>query len=96
MGDMVAVCWNLKTERVKTIVAGIEYTGKRQTRYGNPYIDFVTVWQDEKTDKLYEDEDSPVNGGINIRDAKMLVIELQLAIDYMNELKNDKIGTACD
>jgi len=90
MGDMVAVCWNLETREKKITIAGIEYIGLEQTRSGNPYIDFVWIRQDNQTDEPYEDEDSPVDGGIDTETAQQLIDELTIAIQYLEQIDNAK------
>ncbi len=88
IGNMVAVCWNTQEER-RTLTGpdGATYEAAVQVRcaecleQGKPYIDFVTIRHDESG--FYEDEDSPIRGGISQETALQLMKELQDAIEYM-------------
>ena len=67
----VCVAWNLNRE------------GKR---HGKPYIDFVIMHQTSGGD-WYEDEDSPVEGGISLTTAKTVLYELGQAIEHLENIE---------
>ena len=76
-GDYIAVCWNYDTDD----------DGKNPTRSGKPYISFIAL--DMVTsfrNKYYADDDSSIDGGINSEQAKQIIKELQLAVEYMESL----------
>jgi hypothetical protein len=87
MGDCVAVCWNLRNEIVNRLINGVQFSGVKKVRYGNPYIDFVTVDVDSHTGQNYENDDSSVAGGISPEYAKQIVEELQRAIEYIKTVE---------
>lgn len=88
IGDYVAVCWNTKQEK-RTIKGedGLTYDAKVNVRchgpYDRPYIDFVTVL--ETDEGCYEDDDSPVDGGISANAAEQIAQELIEAAAYLRE-----------
>lgn len=84
-GDSVGVCWNLIEEEKRIYIAGVISPVKVDVRSGAPYIDFV--WIRKRDEEFYEDEDSPVAGGIDVEVAKKIVNELNLAIEYITTLK---------
>jgi hypothetical protein len=48
------------------------------------YIDFVTLRTFSNTgDKLYEDEDSPIAGGIDVETAQSVIDQLTIAISIL-------------
>ena len=79
----VAIVWDL-TER--EIDATKEYI-----RSSYPYIDFVSIRG--KEGGYYEDEDSPVAGGINPELARTISLELECACQYLEEYCNQKERT---
>jgi hypothetical protein len=100
--NMVAVCWNIhhaekkiKGEDGLTYKAEVWERTKYPGRDNDPYIDFVTVREDDKDERkavglppyFYEDEDSPVDGGLSLKSAESLAAELVRAIAYANSLK---------
>jgi len=83
MGDFVAVCWNV-SPRTKTITKdGMKYKAEVYERdpKAKPYIDFITLREDE--DEVWEDDDSPVEGGLSLEMAKKIRGELDKAIEYL-------------
>jgi len=54
--------------------------GKRE---GDPYVSFVQIR--ERDGEIYEDEDSPVEGGMDFDWAKTILGELQLALEYATQ-----------
>lgn len=87
LGEVVAVKWQLKTTKTKEVMPdGSHVTTERSSRRGPPYIDFVQMRQD-RDGTWYEDDDSPVSGGISETYAQQLVQELQQAITYLAEKK---------
>jgi hypothetical protein len=90
MGDYVVIAWNTKHEETTTICGecGTRHTSyDNWTKYGEPYIDFA--WIDEFAGEYYEDEHSPVNGGIEIDEARQIVEELTMAIEYLEKHKQE-------
>jgi len=86
-GDMVAICWTTRMVRkVFTAPDGETYRADVQERYGKPYIRLMQVREYEG--EIYEDEDSPVAGGIDIVEARRLIAELAWAIDYLEAVQN--------
>lgn len=85
VGDAVGVCWNTKSE--KRAIEGTDgqtYVANVPMRRGDPYIDFVTIRHREGL--VWEDEDSPVDGGMAANYAEGIVQELQAAIAYLRSL----------
>jgi hypothetical protein len=88
MGDSVAVCWNTKDKQTTEIKdGGWTRTINEIIRTSEPYIDFV--WMREMDGMWYEDDDSPVAGGLSLRTAKAVRDELSLAIEYLKEQTKD-------
>lgn len=85
MGEVVAVCWNTKTEIVTRSIEGVEYSGQKRVRVGAPYIDFVALREDHG--ERYEDDDSPASGGLSAAYARQLAAELLSAADYIESLE---------
>jgi hypothetical protein len=86
MGDSVAVCWNV--HRVEKKITGEDGETYRalvweRTKPEDPFIDFVRVrGSGDEDDPYYEDEDSPVEGGLPLEKAKKIYEELGKAIEY--------------
>lgn len=55
-------------------------------RLGKPYIDFVIMRQ-TTGGNWYEDEDSPVEGGISLTTAKTVLYELEQAIEHLENIE---------
>lgn len=81
MGETVAITWNAR-EVSKSV-----YPYRSWEKEGKPYIDFVNLRQDGKDGSYYEDEDSPVVGGIDTDYARKLISELTAACEW---LKNNQ------
>ena len=92
MGDYVGVVW--PTEKVKKKLKGddgLTYTAEISVRktdaiYGDtyPYIDFLDIREDShEAGEFYEDDDSPVIGGIDVKQAMQIAQELASAIHYI-------------
>ncbi len=86
MGDTVAVVWNTKTEQRHVMMDGLDFVGSVEVPNGKPYIDFVDVRQDKDDGTFYEDDDSPVAGGMDPKFATKVAKELLLAVEYINQL----------
>ena len=84
MGSYVGVVWNtlLEKKQIKG-VDGITYRAEVPVRSGEPYIDFITV-REYENDTPVEDEDSPVQGGLNTKAAAQIITELYDAISYID------------
>jgi len=83
IGDYVAVAWNTREERREIKGEdGLTYKATVQVRSGRPYIDFVTV-EETKSGECYENEDSPVDGGISVNAAEQVARELIEAAAYL-------------
>ena len=82
LGDYVGVVWNTKLQR-KTFWGedGLEYVAWLPARDGKPYIDFL--WIRELDGEVFDDDDSPVDGGIDAEMALQVSKELQLAVEYL-------------
>jgi hypothetical protein len=92
--NMVAVCWNIhRAEKKIKGDDGLTYKAEvwERTKYpgrdNDPYIDFVTVRETGDKDESYEDEDSPVDGGLSLKSAEAIATELTRAVAYANSLK---------
>ena len=87
VGDYVGVVWNTKPQK-KTVKddSGTVYTAYLQFRYGEPYIDFVSIRHSRDNDEAWEDEDSPVDGGLGLEKSIRLSEELTLAIEYLSTI----------
>ena len=83
MGDYVGVVWNTRDVTTKTIDAqGRHITTTEGVRNGSPpYIDFLRI-RDADSDP-YEDDDSPVSGGLTLKEAAKIAQELLLAVEYL-------------
>ena len=90
----VAVCWNVhRVEKKIEGADGLTYKAEVWERSPSPhgnkepqaYIDFVTVREDGED--TWEDEDSPVDGGLSIEFAEKIAKELVRAIQYTKEMK---------
>ena len=81
-GDYVAVVWNCEQEK-RTLKGedGIIYRADVPVRNGTPYIDFISLQHDGE--EVYEDDDSPVDGGLNAGQALQVAQELELAARYL-------------
>ena len=84
MGTYVGVIWNVEKKQ-KTIKGedGVTYRGEIAVRTGGPYIDFITIREDGEGEP-FEDEDSPVAGGLNTKAAAQIITELYDAISYID------------
>jgi len=83
-GDYVGVCWNLKEVEESITVEGSTYKAFKWKRTDQiPYIDFLNIRED--AEGPYAKEDSPVEGGVSVDMAKDLVMELKLAVEYIEE-----------
>lgn len=72
----VAVCWNISTEDYEDwYIPAPEY----------PYISFLTVREDRGD--YYQDEDSPVEGGLSPVEALEIAEELKRAVNYLSRLQ---------
>ena len=82
LGDYVGVVWNT-TRKKKTIKGedGLTYEAYAPVRDGIPYIDFLRIRN--KNGEVWEDEDSPVDGGLSGQEALQVAQELALAIEYL-------------
>lgn len=90
MGDKkygVCVAWNMKNQ-IKTLKddQGTVYTASVPARSGEPYIDFTAIRNADGD--AFEDEDSPVRGGISPEFALKLAVDLQAAVEYLKELQS--------
>jgi len=87
VGDYAGVVWNTKPQK-KTVKddSGTVYTAYLQFRYGEPYIDFVSIRLSHDEDEAWEGEDSPVDGGLGLDEAIQLSKELTLAIEYLSTI----------
>lgn len=84
MGSYVGVVWNVEKKQ-KTIKGedGMTYRGEIAVRTGEPYIDFITIREDGEGEP-FEDEDSPVQGGLDTKAAAQIITELYDAISYID------------
>lgn len=97
MGEHVAVCWTVKEMRVTNRQAerlpggGTQVVETTRTNYwrkeDRPYIRFVVIEDD--VDGPYIREESPVEGGISVAHAHVIVAELQRAIAYIQQLERE-------
>jgi hypothetical protein len=85
-GDYVGVVWNTEQKK-RTIIGedGLAYSAQVAVRSGEPYIDFVWI-RGEDADEPWEDEDSPVEGGLDADSAVQIATELQRAAIYLRSL----------
>ena len=86
VSDSVAVVWNTRSVRRTIQDSGKSYEVTDQVRdKTKPYIDFV--WIQEGADgEVWEDKDSPADGGLSIKEAQNLADGLLRAIEYMKSL----------
>ena len=91
VGDYVGVCWNIRYREYEpqhnelpSTPGGLGITIKLPERTYGPYIDFV--WVRENNGEHYEDEDSPVDGGIDKHTGVQIIQELEAAIAYIDSL----------
>lgn len=87
--SVVAVCWNVnRVEKQIKGEDGLIYTAKVYERKKNSkaYIDFITLHEDED-EYIYEDEESPVEGGLNINYAEKIANEIVRAVQYARSLE---------
>ena len=81
-GDYVGVVWPTRDVTTKSVDAeGNRVTTTKRVRASSPYIDFL--WIRETDGEVYEDDDSPVSGGLALKQAAKVVQELLLAIEYL-------------
>lgn len=90
-GDSVGLAWYVTiVEEKQTVTVGDNtYFGatvkRREYDRPLPHIDFFWLRQDENGE-WYEDEDSPVAGGLSLADARAVAAELTAACDYLDGL----------
>lgn len=85
VGDCVGVVWNTRREkRILTLEDGVKYRAEIPVREGEPYIDFFTIR--ESDGEFYEDDDSPVQGGLDCKFAEQIAEELRAAIEYFKQV----------
>jgi len=84
IGDYTAVCWNTETVKKTLKKGGVKYTAHIEERCSPPYIDFINL-RDEDGDTFYEDDDSPISGGIDVAKAEKLIEELKKAVVYLKD-----------
>lgn len=87
----VAVCWNIK-EVQKSIKGkdGLTYkaeTWEREEKSG-PYVCFMSV-REYKKGEFVSAEDSPVDGGMSIKQAQYIAEELAKALKYAYAFTNN-------
>jgi len=86
LGDYVGVAWNTKLKK-KTLKGedGLTYTAVVPVRDGEPYIDFLWIrgTDEDGEGEIWEDEDSPVDGGLSAEQALQVSRELALAVEYL-------------
>ena len=84
LGDYVGVVWNTVRKK-KTLRGedGLTYEAYAPDRNGNPYIDFLWIREAEPDGEIWEDEDSPVDGGLSGEEALQGSQELVLAVEYL-------------
>lgn len=84
-GDNVGVCWNIeyKLRHIRE-EDGLTYEAMAPIRKGDPYIDFVNI--EYHNNKVYEMEDSPVEGGLSLKFTEQIYQELEQAIVYLRSL----------
>ena len=82
LGDYVGVVWNT-TRKKKTIRGedGLTYEAYAPVRSGEPYIEFLDIRTDDAD--VWEDEDSPVDGGLSGEEALQVSQELAFAVEYL-------------
>ena len=84
MGDCVAVCWNVVPKTKVITKDGIDYKAEVYERTkAAPYIDFINLR--EHDEDIWEDEDSPVDGGLSLEQAVKIQEELGKAIEYLKQ-----------
>jgi len=88
LGDYVGIVWNTKrTKKTLRGEDGLTYTAVVPVRDGQPYIDFLLIRGVDDTDpqesEAWEDEDSPVDGGLDAQQALQVSRELALAVEYL-------------
>lgn len=94
MGDYVGVCWNGRYVKKSLPSLPMHRSTIRewQRASSKPYIDFVWLREDPDGDP-YEDEDSPVAGGIDVDVARQTANELIKAAEYIEALEGDNEHT---
>lgn len=88
MGQYVAVCWpgHYEFEKIDECYSTEKWQRSHNKWHPYGYIDFV--WLREDPDGgFYEDEDSPVEGGLDPDVARQIAAELIKAADYIESLK---------
>lgn len=90
IGEYVGVVWSV-TKKQKTIKGedGVTYRAEVPVRDGDPYIDFISIREDNYPNgdtETYEDEDSPVQGGLSVSTAAKIAVEIHEAIQYYNKV----------
>lgn len=86
MGDFVAVCWSLRSEKKSIIKDGITYSANIKVRKEEPYIDFITIWRYEDGENCISDDIS-IEGGLSVVTAKAVADEITKACDYIEGKK---------
>jgi len=89
LGKYVGIVWNTVNKK-KTLkdASGFIYVAYVPLRNGNPYIDFL--WIREIDGEMFEDENSPVDGGLNAEQALQVSRELALAVEYLKTVSEEK------
>ena len=91
VGTEVAVRWKVREETKKSteVLDGqpVLVTRTRRVRRGAPYIDFVWLREDRLTGEIYEDDDSPAQGGLSPEFATSLARQLDEAVRYIHTLQ---------
>ena len=85
MGQYVGVCWNLSKATKQVQVQGETFSRQVKHRTGKAYIDFVSI-RETRTGEFYQDDDCPVDGGLNLQEAIVIKQELEAAIEYLSNL----------
>lgn len=84
-----AVCWNIK-KTTKTLKGEDDLTYKAEVwervKGSGPYLCFINV-REYGNGKFFRSEDSPVEGGMSIIQAKNIAKELAVALEYAKSLK---------
>jgi hypothetical protein len=88
MGEYVGVVWHIKSHKEvsQDFLTGTKTTTEKFYKSGKPYIDFLWIRHDDLNDEWYEDEDSPVDGGLSTQQAETIAQELLRAVEYIKRL----------
>ena len=86
MGDIVAVCWNIKRIEKSLKKDGLTYKATVWERSDEkPYIDFIQI-REYEDGYFCEDKYKPVEGGISVKRAERIRDELGKALEYVKSL----------